>query len=699
MKDKRKNINRWLLPLVVFCFSFIAPALADIPASSQQEHTKITLVTEHASIQPGQPLQAGILIEAHDGWHTYWENPGDAGLPTRLKWTLPEGFTAGPIDWPLPQKMTEGPLVTYSYVGTVLLPVTITPTGAQSGNSYPLQVKVDVLVCKDICVPESATLQVVLPASSEESSPSPHASLFEKYRAEHPHVISQPGQYSVSGKQLHLHLQSSALGNDTIAGATFFIREQNVANYAAEQSVSHTNDTFDITLEIAGEAPQSSISGMLALTHNDGSTAAYDVSFTQASGAPAATPLSTVSPDAVSTPSLIISLLLAVAGGIVLNLMPCVLPILSLKALAIAQKSASPQEHVVRNGVAYTLGILCTFAIFASLLLILRGAGSSIGWGFQMQSPIFVGFLIYLLFLTGVSLSGWFHLPVLLGSWGSQKDEASVQGSFMTGVLATAVATPCTAPFMASAVGAALILPAWQAMLIFEALGFGLALPFLLISIFPALRRFLPKPGAWMERFKQLLAFPMYASVIWLLWVLTLQTGAGGMVVMLTGLLALAFLIYLKSWFENGSTRYRLLAVVGAALLVAMTLPMLSTMTNSDAPSTMESIPYSKDKLAQLRSAGTPVFVDATAAWCITCQVNIRTALTTDRVKAAFSDHHVAFMVADWTKPSDAITEYLRSFGFSGVPLAVFYPANGEPVVLPQILTEDIVINTITGGH
>jgi thiol:disulfide interchange protein DsbD len=308
--------------------------------------------------------------------------------------------------------------------------------------------------------------------------------------------------------------------------------------------------------------------------------------------------------------------------------------------------------------------------------------------------------------MVGLSLSGVFHLPVLMGNVGGDlANESSTRGSFFTGVLATAVATPCTAPFMASAVGAALTMPAFQAMMVFEALGFGLALPFLLISLFPALRKFLPKPGAWMDTFKQLIAFPMYASVIWLMWVLTLQTGAGGMVVALCGMLLIVIVIWMKSLFADGSKAYTITALIIYALLLTASLSSLSNMEVSTAalPSGhaehgVEAVEYSKEKLDELIKAGKPVFVDATAAWCITCQVNARTSLHTSATMKIFKEKGVTLMIADWTKRNDSITDYLSSFGYKGVPLCVFYPASGKkPLVMPQILTETLVINTIKG--
>ncbi|MEQ1706308.1 MAG: thioredoxin family protein [Rickettsiales bacterium] len=396
----------------------------------------------------------------------------------------------------------------------------------------------------------------------------------------------------------------------------------------------------------------------------------------------------------ISPLTLLITLSLALVGGLILNIMPCVLPILSLKTLALVKKSGHVRKHTAKYGIAYTLGILLSFAAIAALLITLQQGGEAIGWGFQMQSPVFVGFLIYLLFLVGLNLSGVFHLPVLFGGTSHNINENSLRGSFFTGVLATMVATPCTAPFMASAVGAALSMPPWAAMLIFLTLGFGLALPFLLVSIFPSLLRFLPRPGAWMEKFKEFLAFPMYASVIWLFWVLGKQSGTDGVAIILCGLLLIIFTLWLHKAVGECKLLHRLFSIIATIIMLTA---MLLYVDRSDKEG-MDYVPYSAQTLAKLREEGKAVYVDATAAWCITCQLNKKIAIDTVRTKQAFQDNNVTLMVADWTNKNAEITELLSSFGYNGVPLNVFYPADGsEPIILPQILSEDIVIDTVSG--
>ncbi len=647
-------------------------------ASVQKEHTKATLVSDLVGVARGKSLTVAVLLEPQPGWHTYWENPGDAGMPTTLKWKLPAGFSAGEIDWPAPHYLMEGPLATYAYDGNVFLPVTITAPLALVDPSYPITVRADWLVCKDICVPESAELTLNLPTLFD-PMPTQDAPLFAEHAKHRPQPLK--GTYSATDRNLLLSLP---LGEKNIREVRFFPRQSDVIANAAEQPFEADGARLIVTVPRANDKPVERLHGIVTLTTPEGKRH-YDVTFSLTS-----IPVAEHTPQDIFFPLILLS---ALIGGLILNLMPCVLPVLSLKALAVVKKAGHDHKTVVRMGVAYTLGILVSFAIIAGLLIALQKSGEAIGWGYQMQSPAFVGFLVYLLFLIGLNLSGLFHLPVLFGRAAHDIDDTtSARGSFLTGVLATAVATPCTAPFMASAVGVALTLPPLQALLVFEMLGLGLALPFLLISLFPALRRFLPKPGAWMETFKKWLAVPMYASVLWLLWVLALQTGLSGLFIALGGMVIILLALRWKR------------ALLPVALLLLASLPLLSQLEFSPSETMMEevktmgvdTVEFSEEKLKELLLMKKPVFIDATAAWCITCQVNARVAIHRERTLEAFKKHGITLMIADWTLRNDEITAFLSRFGYKGVPLYVFYPGGGEPVVLPQLLTEDIVIDAIT---
>jgi thiol:disulfide interchange protein DsbD len=588
-----KLLQMLLAALVMGCMAL------PVQAQSETQFTanpivKAQLISKTRALTPGMPLEVGVLLTPQEGWHTYYKDPGEAGLATEIKWLVSDGLkVASDIRWPEPTKLDEDGIMVNAYKGQVLLPVTIeVDKDVSLLRNYRINAQVSWLVCKDICIPERTVLDLNLPAVPDKAMNSEYAQLFIVGTNDYP---------------------------------------------AAPQ---------DVNRQLSQHAPT------FALT-----------------------------------------LLFAVLGGLILNLMPCVLPVLSLKALTLVKKAGSHPAVARRHGIAYTLGVLSSFALIASVLIGLQHAGEAVGWGYQMQSPTFVGFLILLLFTVGLNLSGVFELPVLLGHI-HVADDARGRSSFLTGVLATAVATPCTAPFMASALGVALTLPPFQAMLVFLALGFGLALPFLLISFCPPLLRLLPKPGAWMNTFKQVLAFAMYGSVIWLLWVLTLQTSAGGMVLALSALLALVAALVLFRGIV-ALALVSLVAVVSLTMFSQLTMQGSNKLPMQHAQSGVQIVDFSRAKLEELRAQGKTVFVDATAAWCITCQVNARTAIHTERAMEKFKRRGAVLMIADWTSRNAEITQFLAEFGYNGVPLYVVYPAGGEPKVLPQILTTDIVVNAI----
>jgi thiol:disulfide interchange protein len=672
--------------LLFFSLSSDRAAFSAVTLPSQGEKmAEGRLVSESATLVAGQKIRLGLLLTPRPGWHTYWENPGDAGLPTTLYWDLPKGFAASEIDWPAPEAISEGPFVVYGYARPVLLPITMNTPGTLSASSYTLKARAEWLVCKEICVPESAELELTLPVAAE-ATPSEDASLFVEHDARRPARLSDPLTYQRTEEVFTLRIPKSIPGTDGLNAARFFARQNNVLSYAATQTLQETDDAFLLVTKPAAEMPVEPLSGIVSLTYTEGETRFYDVTLQ-----PSSTTIPASTPSAMK--GFLTILLLALLGGLILNLMPCVLPVLSLKALTIAKKIDGEKAAVRRQGLAYTLGILVSFAVLAGILIALQQAGEQVGWGYQMQSPAFVGFLVYLLFLVGLNLSGWFELPVLFGSI-AVNDQHSARGSFFTGVLATAVATPCTAPFMATAVGVALSLPSWQALLVFEALGFGLALPFLLISFFPRLLKFLPKPGAWMDKLKQLLAVPMYLSVVWLLWVLMQQTGVKGVSLAVLGMVILLAAIKLP----NRLLRIALVVVALTGLFMLNRMERFTMlMPGGHIFHGVTTEAFSQTRLEVLRNEGKPVFVDATAAWCITCQVNERVALHTEASMQTFREHGVILMIADWTHRNAEISEWLKSFGYRGVPLYVFYPAgHGKPVVLPQILTKDLVIEAIS---
>jgi thiol:disulfide interchange protein DsbD len=643
------------------------PAMAqEIPSSPI---AKAQLLIDAPHIRKGEPVWALVLFTLPEHWHIYWRNPGDSGLETKLAWTLPEGLRAGEIHWPTPERIETSGLVNYGYSTKVILPVMLTPS--RDSIEGDITVKADWLACNDICIPESATLTAKIPQAN------PQASLLEsEARASLPQPFDGGATYSLDSEQVTLALTMPA-GWKGKSPFDFFPIDDGVRSNASHPEAS----VHDLELQLrfprgSGDAPPTWHG---VLTTSDG---AYDIAATQT--------VANAAPIANETVPLLVTLVLAFLGGLLLNLMPCVLPILSLKALAVAKKSGAEQRAVRLQGIAYTLGVVASFMAIAAIMLALKSAGAAIGWGFQLQEPSVIAALMLLMLAVALNLLGLFELPVLFGN--RQADSSSTRGAFLTGALAVALATPCTAPFMAPAIGATLALSAPVALLVFAALGLGMALPFLVISLSPAMRKFLPKPGVWMLRFKQFLAFPMFATSAWLLWVLVQINGVMGMGVALTGAVLIVWLLW---WAQLPGSRARRIVLLLAAALIAIWTISAQPPAQGTMPPMAHGEAFSAAKLDGLRAEGRPVFVDATAAWCLTCKINERIALDDSAVKAAFTEKNVALLIADWTMRDSAITEYLASFGRNGVPLYVYYPPGKAPVVLPQLLTPGAVLSAM----
>lgn len=604
-------------------------ALVSLPAAAQQTTpapiVKTELLLDAATLEKGGTAWAAVRFTIPDTWHIYWQNPGDSGIPTTMKWSLPEGVRAGEIQWPAPERQPMGDLVNYGYSKQVTLPV---PLAIEAeGVAGEVTVKADWLVCHDICIPESATLTGRLPASIG-------ADAIERARNQAP--LSFPGKasFSANDAQVQLTLTPSGLW-DTPTKAEFIPLEDGIIKNNTTVDIQAAPDHFTVRMARGNAALPSAWNGVAWLHWSDKQPLPYRVTAT-----PGAAPLDPAGPII----PLAALLLLAFAGGLLLNIMPCVLPILSLKALALVKKAEAAPRVARLQGLAYTLGVVLSFLLIAGVMLALKASGEAVGWGFQLQSPATVAFLAVLMLLVSLNMAGLFHLPPLLGHFMVAHD--GLRGTFLTGVLAVAVATPCTAPFMASAVGATLTLAPLPSLLVFAAMGLGMASPFLLIGLWPAARRLLPKPGAWMHRFRQILAIPMAATALWLFYVL-------------------AQLLYPTPMREDHGYRF------------------------------ITPVAYSEARLAELRAQGTPVFVDATAAWCLTCKVNERVALKPEKVQRYFAANNVTLMIADWTAQDDAIAAYLASFGRNGVPLYVFYAPGASPIILPQVLTPGTVMDTL----
>lgn len=661
------RVLKHLLPLLLLASAAMAEDIPPSPIVHAELSLDAPQVTAH------EALWAAVTFTMPKGWHIYWQNPGDSGVATSLEWSLPAGLKAGDILWPAPERIDTGGIINYGYNDKATLLVPLTPERKNlKGN---LSVKATWLACHDICIPESATLTAKLPQSDLKA-----AEAVGGARALLPQPLPGSASFAVKDKVLTLTVTTD---QELDASSYFMPLESGVINDSAAQKVKWHDHRLTIAMTRGEEELPKLWHGILRA----GATG-WQITATQG------IPPKMIAEE--SSPILPVILSLALLGGLLLNLMPCVLPILSLKALALVKKAGATPHAARMQGIGYTAGIVSGFLIIALFMLALKSSGSAFGWGFQLQQPAVVAGLIVLMFLVGLNLLGFFELPMIFASLAARSDEATVIGSFLTGLLAVAVATPCTAPFMAAAIGATLTLPAALSLLVFATLGLGMALPFLVISLWPAARRLLPKPGPWMPRLRRILALPVLATALWLLTVLVHLNTVKGAAYALAG----CFLIFLLVLFnQSRANRHGKLIAALVVLVALVTLAIQPHAMAPEQPAAQGMLTpelFDPTALESLRAKGTPVFVDATAAWCITCKLNERIALHDKKVQQYFLDQHVVLMVADWTNGNAGITQYLASFDRAGVPLYVFYPPHGTPRVLPQLLTPSLVLDKLS---
>ncbi len=703
----------------LLCLALTALAALGHPALAAATSAVVTTpevraeLVVHApeGVAPGKAVWLGLKIEHQPHWHTYWKNPGDSGLPTTLSWTLPAGVRAGEIEWPTPHKLPIGPLLNFGYEGTLLLPVPLSVPAGFAGDALDVGLHAEWLVCREVCIPESGDFALRVPAQAATSG---HATLFASARAALPvtlpavraHASVEPDALVLrvqglpaawQGKALAFFpetpglIQNAALPKAQWSGAEWSARVPLDAQRSAAPGA------LPAVLVAAGEAAgvqlQVAVSGAWPAP---AATAAVAGDYTQALPQAGGAALPMPPPPT----SLGWALLLAMLGGTLLNLMPCVFPVLSLKVLGFAGHAAD-RRKLLAAGLAYSAGVVVSFVALAGLLLALRAGGEQLGWGFQLQSPVVVASLAALFTLIGLNLAGVFEFgSVLPGSWATARARHPLVDALLTGVLAVAVASPCTAPFMGVSLGLALTLPAAPALAIFAALGLGMALPYLAASAWPAVARLLPRPGAWMAHFRTLMAFPMFATVIWLVWVLGQQAGIDGVAALLALLLALAFAAWALGSPALGPVARRtlgLLSLLCVAAALAWVVPALRQDTTSAVvPAGAPWQPWSPERVAQAQADGHPVFVDFTAAWCVTCQVNKRTTLADARVQAAFAERGVVLLRADWTRRDSAISAELARLGRSGVPVyALHLPGGAAPRLLSEILSPGEVLSAL----
>ena len=692
-----------LLAALSVVFALLAPAIASArPVNTG--HLEAELVAQEQGAVPGSTIYVALRQKIDKGWHTYWRNPGDSGEPTKLKWTLPTGWTAGEIVWPTPHRMPIGPLLNYGYTDEVLLPVPIqVPVSAKPGSTVTLTAAASFLVCEETCVPEDAMLTLELPViAGPPEADAKWGKAIAATLAAAPKPVGLTAAYAVDGTAVKLAITGAPLKGADVAGAWFFPFDGTVIEHAKPQTVERGPDGLTLTLP-AGYAfttgtPPKGLAGVLALNG-----ASYEVE-----AAPGALPAgasglgSPAGGAGKATLGVPLALLFAFLGGLILNLMPCVFPVLSMKAASLASHAHDAKEART-HGLAYLVGVLATFLALAGALIALKAAGQAIGWGFQLQSPVAVTGLALVMLLVALNLSGVFEAGTSLQNTGSGlAAKPGLAGSFLTGVLAVVVAAPCTAPFMASAMGYALTQSAAVSLLIFAALGLGLAAPFAALSFAPALLKRLPRPGAWMETLRHVLAFPMYAAVAWLIWVLAQQTGPIGLANALAAGVLAAFAAWLFGHAQKRGDAPILRGLAAVVFIGAIALTGLLLLEKPAAPGAAAGasgetaeVPYeawTPEKLAALRAEGRPVFVNFTAAWCVTCQVNEKTSLGTKTVAEALKRNNAVYLKGDWTNRDAAIAAALAEHGRAGVPLYLVYGAKGgEPAILPQLLTEGMV--------
>lgn len=762
---------------------FAAPLSAQ---PTRVEAVQVELVARQAAAIPGRDLELGLLIQHDPHWHTYWRHPGDSGLPTRLEWRLPDGWRAGEIAWPAPARLLIGPLANYGFEGRVLLPVTLAVPPQVSPGVVELAVSAQWLVCKDVCIPGEAQLRLRLPVLAPGAAApvlSAHSALFEQTRSRLPTAVLRVPA-TVAGRRLAFRLDQGALGR-----AEFFpYREGLIAGAAVQTLYRSGPGRFRLETELAEGATPDGVAALLRVGQPLG-VLVLDEQVVELAAQPAEVAVvapgtvgaqgqggasAAASPDEVvfratgvqllaggsgatggassgtggrllgagdagasasglagavpadgAVTSLWLAALLGALGGLILNLMPCVFPVIGLKVMGFAgagsgdARAAAQARH---GALAFAAGVLTTFLVLASALLALRAAGESVGWGFQLQSPVFVAGMALLFMLIALNFAGLFEFGLRLTQLGAHEATLATRadqggwrhlaGAFGSGALAVLVATPCTAPFMGSALGFTLGQPAAAVLVVFAAIAAGMALPYLVLGFAPRLLARLPRPGRWMESLRQFLAFPMLATAAWLAWVLGQQAGGDAVLGLMMAMVGVALAVWIYGRFVQPTVRpHRLTWALLAALVFVVSIWLaVSTAASDSAPSApagaargsaasdADWLPWSEQRVAQAQAAGQPVFVDFTAAWCVSCQANKRLALEREAVRTAFARARVLRLRADWTHRDPAITEALARHGRNGVPLYLLYrPGQSRPEVLPELLTPGIVLDALGG--
>ena len=670
-----------IVGVVLYCGT---PALAQ--QYNGKELVKATLVADVGSIQPGQKFRIGVLYHIEPGWHIYWKYPGDSGLPTKIEWQLPEGFKVEELQWPLPLREKEpGDLEVFDYTSEVLLFANVEAPPNLPAGPITIQAKSDWLVCQSLCVPGRAQLSLTLNSGANISSGS--VQIFEKYASKVPKGLTKPIGLRRAGKNLEMEVTWAPKD----ASLDFFPLPP------PDAVIGHVlKQENKLTLPIDSEAkPISRMDGVLVVSSGE-NREGFEIN--------GRTPVSAVqsggSVTAVSFIGILQALAFAMLGGLILNVMPCVLPVISLKIFGFVSEAGERPEKAFWLSMAFSLGIISCFAVLAAIVILLRAAGTQVGWGFQFQDYRFIVLISCLVFAFALNLFGVYELSVSAQATHGLAKLAGGQGyggAFFQGVFATILATPCTAPFLGTASAFAFAQPGWATFLVFLFIGLGMALPYLLLAVNPKWLRYLPKPGSWMLRVKQCMGFLLIGTLLWLVWILGQMRGVDAVVRLGAVLLLIAILAWIKGsfWTPVSSRRSRLIAAGSMLCVVVLAADTYLFVTK---PSQLIWQPFTQAKLDHALASGRPVFIDFTADWCITCKTNERFAIDTSKVRQEFAKRNVVMLKADWTKGDPEITEILKRHGRAGVPMYLVYPAGGkeaQPVLLPELITSETVLEAL----
>ncbi|CUS49329.1 MAG: thiol:disulfide interchange protein DsbD [Idiomarinaceae bacterium HL-53] len=691
-----KNVNH--MKFITRCFSLwvlllstYAPHTLAATAVSEwveQPHLEARLISEFSTISPGHLYTLAVQLEPEENWHTYWVNPGDSGTATQIQWQGPEGSYFDAIQWPQAKRYEIGPLVNYGFSGSTYLLTDFSLPSDFAGEQVTINARVDWLVCEEICIPGEANLSVTLQVGMPEPATGNRQAFIEA-RQQLPDLADWPARYDIQERQVTLLIESAdAVEMAQEQGFYVYVGATELVEHAEPWQIETANELLILRRPLNTYHSETPAGFPVQFVSNERSLELYAEQVEQ--------PEAASTDQQVGETSLLSAVFFAFLGGLILNLMPCVFPVLSLKALAMAQGGTRKRS----DALWYTAGVVISFVLIAAVLIALRAAGEALGWGFQLQNPWLIAGLALLFVAIGLNLSGLYQFGTSLMNLGQSHTQGNgSKQSFATGVLAVIVASPCTAPFMGVALGYAIVQPPAVALIVFAALGLGLAAPFLLIGFVPAFARILPKPGAWMERFKQWMAFPMYLTTVWLLWVFGRQAGINSLTLLLIALVLFAAVLWWWGQLQQ-STKSGAFSKIWLLVLALLTASAFwqalawQETRSSEGDATQDTgqnwQPWSEARMNELLDEQ-PVFVNMTADWCITCLANERVALNVDATKALFEDYEVAYLKGDWTMQDPAITEYLAEFGRNGVPLYVLYWPGKEPKVLPQILSPSII--------